>query len=182
MIRREASNAGEGRPSGIDAKMNQLQDPEIIQELYRASHAGVPIRLNVRGLCCLRPQVRGLSESIRVFSIVGRFLEHSRIYRFENAGNPEHYIGSADWMRRNLSNRVETVIPVLDDRLKRELDDILEIYRNDNCSAWDCGPDGAYTRRRPSDSEERRAAQEIFIESTRRREGTNRLSGAGLGR
>jgi polyphosphate kinase len=164
LIRREAEHAKAGRPCGIDAKMNQLQDPEIIHELYRANQAGVPIRLNVRGLSCLRPGVPGLSENIQVFSIVGRFLEHSRIYRFLNGGDPEYFIGSADWMKRPLSNRVETVVPIPDEKLKRELDGILEVYQTDNCSAWDCGPDGVYMRRTPREGEECRAAQESFIQ------------------
>jgi len=125
LIRREAEHAKAGRPSRIHAKMNQLQDSGIIRELYRASRAGVPIDLNVRGLCCLRPGVPGLSDTIRVFGVVGRFLEHSRLFRFENGGKPEHYIGSADWMKRNLNNRVETVAPVEDPALKSELDEIL---------------------------------------------------------
>ena len=128
----------------------------------------MPIRLNVRGLCCLRPGVPGLSETIRVFGVVGRFLEHSRIYRFENDGEPEFFIGSADWMKRNLTNRVETIMPVLDEAVN-ELDEILAVYEGDNCSAWDCRPDGSYVRRRPAQGEERRAAQETFILSTQGR-------------
>ena len=167
LIRREAEHAREGRPCGILAKMNQLQDSEIIRELYAASRAGVPIGLNVRGLCCLRPGVPELSESIRVYSVVGRFLEHSRLYRFENGGDPEYFIGSADWMRRNLNGRVETILPVLDAGVQRDLDEILAVYESDNSSAWDCGPDGSYRRRKPAKGEERRAAQEIFIERAR---------------
>ena len=163
LIRREAEHARAGRPSGIDAKMNQLQDAEIIHELYDASGAGVPIRLNVRGLCCLRPGVEGLSETVRVFGVVGRFLEHSRIFRFVNAGRPEHFIGSADWMKRNLNGRVETVIPVEDPALKRELDEILAAYEQDNCSVWDCGSDGEYVLRTPAAGEPRREVQEEFI-------------------
>jgi polyphosphate kinase len=163
LIRREAEHARKGKPSGITAKMNQLQDPGIIKELYEASRAGVPITLNVRGLCCLRPGVPGLSQTIRVFSVVGRFLEHSRIYRFANAGSPEYYIGSADWMRRNLNNRVETIVPVLDKTLMRQLDEILEVYEADNASAWDCGPDGVYARRSPGKGATRRAAQDELI-------------------
>lgn len=163
LIRREAEHARDGRPSGIYAKMNQLQDPEMIRELYRASQAGVPITLNVRGLCCLRPGMPGLSETIRVYSVVGRFLEHSRLYRFENGSEPEYYIGSADWMHRNLTNRVETVVPVLDAALRRELDSVIAVYENDNCTAWDSGPDGTYTRREAAEGEPRREAQEIFI-------------------
>jgi polyphosphate kinase len=178
MIRREAANAMAGRPSGIDAKMNQLQDPDIIRELYAASQAGVPIRLNVRGLCCLRPGLAGVSENIRVFSIVGRYLEHSRIYRFVNNGAPLHFIGSADWMKRNLNSRVETVVPILDDRLKQELDAILEVYYTDNCSAWDCGSDGVYKRRSPGEGEERRATQETFIRREREEPPASFLSSA----
>ena len=137
--------------------MNQLQDPKIIRELYRASRAGVPIELIVRGLCCLRPGVPGLSETIRVFSVVGRFLEHSRIYRFANGGDPDYFIGSADWMKRNLSRRVETIMPVFDPAIQQELLEILDVYARDNCSAWDCGPDGSYVRRQPL---ARRAAAE----------------------
>ena len=94
--------------------MNQLQDPQIIHELYQASQAGVPILLNVRGLCCLKPRIPNLSPTIRVYSTLGRFLEHGRIFRFENAGDPLFFIGSADWMRRNLDKRMETITPVFD--------------------------------------------------------------------
>jgi polyphosphate kinase len=164
LIRREARHSQEGRPSGIRAKMNQLQDTLIIRELYRANQAGVPISLNVRGLCCLRAGVSGLSDSIRVFSTLGRFLEHSRIYRFENGGDPEFFIGSADWMQRNLNRRVETIMPVSDPLLKQELEQTLQIYENDNCSAWDMKPNGRYKRRCPRKAQKRRAAQEVFIE------------------
>jgi polyphosphate kinase len=166
LIRREAEHAADGRPSGIAAKMNQLQDPEIIRELYRASQAGVPIDLNVRGLCCLRPGVPGLSETIRVFSVLGRFLEHGRIYRFENAGDREYFIGSADWMKRNLDRRVETIAPVNDKGLRQELDEILRVYKEDNHSAWDMAPDGSYTRRRPADGEQPRPSQDVFMSTT----------------
>ena len=176
LIRREAEHARAGRPSGIDAKMNQLQDAEIIHELYDASGAGVPIRLNIRGLCCLRPGVEGLSETVRVFSVVGRFLEHSRIFRFVNGGRPEHFIGSADWMKRNLNGRVETVIAVEDPGLKRQLDDILAAYEQDNCSVWDCGSDGEYVLRTPAAGESRREVQEEFI-----RRGRSVAEPAGVG-
>ncbi len=164
LVRREAEHARAGRPCGIDAKMNQLQDPEVIRELYLASQAGVPIRLNVRGKCVLRPGVPGLSQNIAVFSVVGRFLEHSRITRFRNGGDPEYFIASADWMRRNLSNRVEIAVPISDETLKHHLDGILEVYDNDNCSAWDCGPDGVYVRRTPGEGETCRNAQDTFIQ------------------
>ncbi len=176
LIRREAEHARAERPAGIDAKMNQLQDAEIIHELYDASGAGVPIRLNVRGLCCLRPGVEGLSETVRVFSVVGRFLEHSRIFRFVNGGHPEHFIGSADWMKRNLNGRVETVIPVEDPRLKQQVDDILAAYGQDNCSVWDCRSDGEYVLRTPAAGEPRREVQDEFI---RRRQGVAEPAGGG---
>ncbi|MFQ5627740.1 MAG: polyphosphate kinase 1 [bacterium] len=163
LIRREAEHAKAGRPCGIRAKMNQLQDPEIIRELYMASQAGVQISLNIRGLCCLRPGVPDLSENIRVYSVVGRFLEHSRVYGFENGGAPEYFIGSADWMKRNLDRRVETIAPVADETIKKQLATIFEVYDDDNNSAWDGQPDGSYVRRRPKDGEEPRSAQEIFI-------------------
>jgi polyphosphate kinase len=139
-----------------------LQDVDIIRELYEASRAGVPIRLNVRGLCCLRPGVPGLSETVRVFGVIGRFLEHSRIYRFRNGGDPEYFLGSADWMKRNLSNRVETIVPVLDVTLQREIDAVLDVYEQDNASAWDCDADGRYVLRRPADGAPARAAQDVL--------------------
>ena len=164
LIRREAGHARAGRPCGIRAKMNQLQDPQMIRELYQASLAGVPIGLNIRGLCCLRAGVPGLSPTIGVFSTLGRFLEHSRIYRFENGGAPEFFIGSADWMTRNLSRRMETVAPVCDPAIKAELETILRTYEQDNCSAWDMQPDGKYVRRHPAAGEAPRGAQQVFIE------------------
>jgi polyphosphate kinase len=164
MIRREADFAAAGKPCGIKAKMNQLQDMDIVRELYKASQAGVPISLNVRGLCTLVPGVSGLSDNINVFSIVGRFLEHSRIYAFVNGGDPEYYIGSADWMKRNLNRRVETIFPVLDEEVKRQLSTIIDVYESDNVSAWDCQPDGRYRKRHPAEGEPESSAQKEFIE------------------
>jgi len=149
-------------------KMNQLQDAQIIKELYHTGQAGVPISLNIRGLCCLRAGVPGLSENIRVFCTLGRFLEHSRIYRFENAGDPEYFIGSADWMRRNLDRRMESVMPVTDPELKIELEKTLQIYEDDNSSTWDMQPDGSYIRRKPKKGCKRRPAQETFIDMIER--------------
>jgi polyphosphate kinase len=163
LIRREARHARAGRPSGIRAKMNQLQDTLMIRELYLASQAGAPISLNVRGLCCLRAGVAGLSDTIRVYSTLGRFLEHGRIYRFENGGDPEYYLGSSDWMRRNLDRRMETIMRVADPVVKRELEETLRVFEEDNCSAWDMQPDGSYVRRRPKAGEAYRPAQETFI-------------------
>ena len=178
LIRRETRHCRGNRPSGIRAKMNQLQDPRIIGELYRAGQAGVPISLNVRGMCCLRAGVPGLSKNIRVYSTLGRFLEHARIYRFENEGDPEFFVGSADWMRRNLDRRMETIMPVTDPKLKQELEQTLQVYENDNCSAWDMQPDGKYVQRRPRQGEERRAAQEVFIEVISRQSQNKELNNA----
>ena len=122
------------------------------------------VRVNIRGLCCLRAGVPGLSENIRVYSTLGRFLEHSRIYRFENAGDPEFFIGSADWMTRNLNRRMETIMPVTDSQLKQELEQTLQVYENDNCSAWDMRSNGKYIKRRPRKNQKRNAAQEELIE------------------
>lgn len=163
LIRREAEHARAGRPSGIKAKMNQLQDPSLVRELYLASQAGVPISLNVRGLCILQPGVPGLSENIRVFSVLGRFLEHGRVYRFTNGGDREIFIGSADWMKRNLDRRVETSAPISDPRLKDEIDAIFAVLENDNDTAWDLQSDGSYIRLRPDGGEPAKAAQQEFI-------------------
>jgi polyphosphate kinase len=148
--------------------MNQLQDTQIILELYAAGQAGVPISLNVRGMCCLRAGVPGLSENIKVFSVLGRFLEHARIYRFENAGNPEFYIGSADWMRRNLDSRMETIMPVLDEQIAAELEHMLDVYESDNVTAWDMQPDNSYRRRSPAEGENPRPSQTRFIQEAAR--------------
>jgi polyphosphate kinase len=163
LIRREAKSAREGRPARICAKMNQLQDPKMIRELYSASRAGVKIELFVRGLCCLCAGVPGLSENIQLTSVVGRFLEHSRIYRFENEGDPLWFLGSADWMKRNLSNRVESVIPVTSPAVCAELEALIDVYRNDNASAWDADADGSYVKRVPKGDAPRYATQEVLI-------------------
>src|SRR5262249_22903598 len=118
LVRREGDRARAGQRSGIIAKMNSLVDKEIIQELCAASAAGVPIRLIVRGICCLRPGVPNVSENVRVISIVDRYLEHGRAYVFANGGDPEVYLSSADWMPRNLDRRVELMFPLLDERAK----------------------------------------------------------------
>ena len=167
LIRREAEHATQGRRAGIRAKMNQLQDPEIIRELYRASQAGVPISLNIRGLCCLRPGIPDLSENIRVFSVLGRFLEHGRIYGFENDGAPEYFFGSADWMKRNLDRRVETIAPVIEPTLIAEIEQILTVAENDNHSAWDLQADGTYCRRRPNEGEQASPSQKVFMDLVR---------------
>ncbi len=135
MIQKEIDNSLAGLPCGITAKVNSLVDPEMIELLYQASQANVPIRLIVRGICCLVPGLPGISENITVISIVGQLLEHSRIFKFENAGNPKIYMGSADWMPRNLDRRVELVFPIEDEDLKERAFDILETMWNDNLNA-----------------------------------------------
>ena len=154
LIEREAHHAREGHPARIIAKMNSIVDSEIIESLYRASQAGVDIDLIVRGICCLRPAVPGLSERIRVVSVIGRFLEHSRAWYFANQNKPEFYIGSADWMPRNLDRRVECVVPVEDPHLHPRLIALLETCLADNRQAWELAADGTYAQRNPMDSTE----------------------------
>lgn len=146
MIENEIENAKRSLPSGITAKVNSLVDPEIIELLYRASQAGVPVQLIVRGICCLIPEKEGLSENISVRSIVGKYLEHSRIFVFENAGNKKYYLGSADWMQRNLDRRVELVFPVEDNELRDRLADIMRFFLEDNTNARKMNADGTYSR------------------------------------
>lgn len=146
MIDREIQVSTPTSPGLIMAKVNSLEDPEIIESLYEASRQGVQILLNVRGICCLRPGVRGLSENIRVVSIVDRFLEHSRVFFFQNGGHEEVYLGSADWMVRNLSRRFELTFPIAQPDLARRVIHILQTYFNDNTNAWQLGPDGQYAR------------------------------------
>src|SRR6202045_2746131 len=162
MIDREAENAKKGKPSGIFGKVNSLVDPEVIQALYRASQSGVKIKLLVRGVCCLRSQVPGTSDNITVRSVIGRFLEHSRIYRFENAGHPEVYLASADWMARNFFRRVETCFPIEDQELRSRIDHLLETYWKDNVKAREQGLEPTYDRR-PIEGD-RVDAQAIFLE------------------
>jgi polyphosphate kinase len=162
LIAREAAFAREGRPARIVAKMNALVDRETIEALYDASQQGVQVDLLVRGICCLRPGVPGVSENIRVVSIVGRFLEHSRVWHFANGGMPEYYIASADWMPRNFSRRVEVAVPVEDPTLHARLASLLETCLGDDRQSWDLMADGTYARRRPVNGNER-ASQLIFL-------------------
>jgi polyphosphate kinase len=163
LIRRETKNALAGKPAGIMAKMNALFDKEVIEALYEASQAGVKIRLLIRGVCALRPGVKGLSENIQVKSIVGRFLEHSRIYHFENQGLPEVFIGSGDWMQRNLRERVEATIPIKDPNFIRQLEEILSLYWADNAKARVMDAEGNYTRATIQGQEILINAQEWFL-------------------
>ena len=143
-IKEETENAKKGLPCGITAKVNSLVDPEIIGLLYQASQAGVPVKLVVRGICCLIPGLPGVSENITVISIVGQLLEHSRIFRFENAGDPKIYMGSADWMPRNLDRRVELVFPIEEEDLKQRAFEILDTFLQDNTNARMMLPDTTY--------------------------------------
>jgi len=146
MIERESANARAGKPARIIVKINALVEPQIIETLYAASRSGVRVDLIVRGVCALRPGIPGVSENITVRSVIGRFLEHSRVYWFENAGDPELYLASADWMERNFFRRVEIAFPVLRKQLRERITKDLEIYLADNTNAWELRPDGTYAR------------------------------------
>lgn len=163
LIDRETAHARAGKPARIIAKLNRLADEQMIESLYEASQAGVSVDLIIRGICMLRPGVPGLSENIRVRSIVGRFLEHSRIFYFANGGSEETYIGSSDWMYRNLNRRVEVVSPVQDPKLSAYLkDEVLNSYLRDNVNARELQPDGSYTRVSPAADEKPFDSQMYF--------------------
>jgi polyphosphate kinase len=169
-IERERDNARAGKPARIVAKLNSLVDQEIIEKLYEASSAEVTIDLVVRGICCLRPKVPGLSDYIRVVSIVGRFLEHSRIYFFENGGQPEVYLSSADWMPRNFLRRVEVAFPIETPQLRDPIiNEVLPRFLNDRVKSRELQPDGTYRRLKPEGPEERSQAQWHFREVSRER-------------
>ena len=164
MIRREAANARNGGTGHIIAKVNALVEPAIIDALYEASNAGVYIDLVVRGICSLRPGIPGVSENIRVRSIVGRFLEHTRCYYFHNGGNEEVYCSSADWMDRNMFRRIEVMFPILDPVLKRRLIGDLDAYLQDNSQAWRLSADGSYQPLAPDDTDENPAQLKLLGE------------------
>jgi polyphosphate kinase len=166
MIEREMRHAAAGKKGRIIAKMNALEDIEVIQALYKASQAGVEIDLIVRGFCCLRPGMPHLSENIRVSSVVGRFLEHSRIFYFYNDNREEFFVGSADWMNRNLSHRVEAAVPIEDPSLQSRLREILDIMLADNREAWDLAADGSWTQRHPQPGEPERGTHQRLMEIT----------------
>jgi len=163
-IEREIAHAEAGKDAHIRFKANALEDADMTRALYRASMAGVKVELIVRDTCRLRPGVPGLSENIRVISVVGRFLEHARIYYFRNDGAEEYFIGSADPMKRNLESRVECVAPVEDPALRREMEAILSIQLKDRRGTWDMQPDGRYVRRMPTEDEIQESGQEQLIE------------------
>jgi len=164
-IIREAENQKANKNGRIIAKINGILEPAVIQALYRASQAGVKIDIVCRGICALRPGIPGISENIRVVSIIDRYLEHSRIFYFGNNNNPEVYVGSADWMDRNLSRRVEVVFPILEPKLKaRIIDEILAITLADNVKARLLQPDGSYVRIKPKPGETLVRSQERFLD------------------
>ena len=177
LIQREAEHARAGRPAHVIAKMNALVDPRMIDALYAASQAGMRIHLLVRGICCLKPGVPGLSENILVTSIIGRFLEHSRIFYFANGGAPEYYIGSSDWMQRNFDRRVEAVAPVEKAALHERLRSLLDLYLGDNRQAWDLREDGRWVQRTPGGGVMRASHELLLVNSWGIVEGA---AGAGL--
>jgi polyphosphate kinase len=164
MIDREAENCRQGKTGRIVVKMNSLVDQPVIQALYEASQAGVEIDLIIRGICCLRPGLPKISENIRVISIIGRFLEHSRIFYFHNNGEEEIFIGSADWMTRNLSRRVEAVTPIESPEIFRDLQEILGVMLADNRKAWELQSDGSSIQRKPHKGEDAHNTHDIFME------------------
>jgi polyphosphate kinase len=162
LIAREAEHARAGRGGRIIAKMNALVDAEIVSALYAASQAGAQIDLIIRGICCLRPGLEGRSENITVRSIIGRFLEHSRVLYVANAGAPEYFLGSADWMPRNLDRRVEVMVPIEDPSLHRRIQGVLETCLRDNRQAWVLRSDGTYEQQQPGE-EPARGTQGILM-------------------
>jgi polyphosphate kinase len=158
-VQREADHARAGTPARMILKMNSLVDPTLIEALYEASRAGVEIVLIVRGICCLRPGVLGASERIRLISIIDRYLEHTRLFYFENAGDSEYWLSSADWMPRNLDHRVELAFPVLDAALRAELRHILELQLGDTEKAREILSDGSSQRLRARSGEGRRSQE-----------------------
>lgn len=161
-IRGEAEQARAGKPARIIAKVNSLIDPAIIDELYRASQAGVQIDLLVRGMCSLRPRVAGISENIEVISIIDRYLEHARIFCFHNGGEPKYWLASADWMERNFDRRLEIAFPVLDPQHQAKLREILEVQLNDCVKSWRLQPDGKWRRSPPCGPEPVRSQERLY--------------------
>jgi len=168
-----AKAAQEGKPARIRIKCNNLTDPDIVEELYKASQAGVEVDIMVRAMCTLLPGVPGQSERIRVRSVLGRFLEHSRLYCFEADEQRTYLLGSADLMPRNLDHRIEVVVPVEDAGVRAEIEGVMKALLADNTQAWELGPDGTWSRVSPKKSERRRPAQTAFM---RRRDRARRLA------
>jgi polyphosphate kinase len=163
LIDREAKRSSQEYPGRITAKLNALADTDVIEALYRASQAGVKITLAIRGICMLIPGLPGLSENIRVISIIGHYLEHSRIYYFSNGGAEEFFLASADWMPRNLERRIELMFPVLQEDIKAQVRDILDAYTRDNSHAWELASGGAWARISSPKGEKPFSVQEYFL-------------------
>jgi len=181
LIERERQRAESGQAAEIRAKMNALVDEDVIRALYDAAKAGVRIRLNVRGICCLRPGVKGLSETIQVVSIVDRFLEHARIFYFRNGGDEEVYLSSADWMPRNLDKRIELLFPVESEEGKQKVLTALDVPFQDNVKARWLQPDGSYKRRRPAKGDEPfRAQLQLYREAQKAVDRARAVSGVTL--
>ncbi|MFO0679067.1 MAG: polyphosphate kinase 1 [Polyangiaceae bacterium] len=178
MIARETDHARHGRPARITAKMNSLVDADVIDALYRASQVGVPIQLHVRGICCLRPGIPGLSESIEVRATIDRFLEHQRVFHFANGGKDEIYLSSADWMPRNFHRRVEVMIPIEDPALRARLVETLAIGFADNTKVWTLQADGKYVRVQPKPGVAPMRSQQRFIDLARDKVKVAEVSGA----
>ena len=177
LIHRELEHARAGRPAKIVAKMNALVDPDVIDALYLASQAGVTIELVVRGICCLRPGIAGLSERIRVVSVVDRFLEHARVVSFENGGNPEVYLASADWMPRNFQRRVEVMFPVEDPALSKYVrEEVLAAMASDTMKARVMRGDGTYERAAHAEGQAPVRSQQRFMDAAREKTRAGRLS------
>jgi polyphosphate kinase len=164
LIEEQIEKAKDGEPASITCKTNSLTDPQIIELLYEASQAGVKIDLIVRSICCLRPGVEGVSENIRVVSLVGRFLEHARIFAFSDGDDEKMYLGSADLMQRNLNRRVETAFPLREKRHREKVRRLLDLQLADNANGWELGPDGTFERLHPKDGEEYLDSQAILLE------------------
>ena len=182
LIQRETDHARAGRPARITAKMNALVDADVVEALYRASQAGVPITLLVRGICCLRPGVPRVSETIEVRAIVDRFLEHGRLFHFANGGKDDVYLASADWMPRNFHRRVEVMVPVEDPALRARLIEILQVSVNDNVKSWRLLADGTYARVQPKPGAPLVRSQMRFIEMARDKAKGAEAAGSGSGR
>jgi len=164
MIARETAHAEAGKPAHMIIKINALTDAKMIRALYKASIAGVKVDLLIRGMCCLRPGITGVSQNIRVRSIVGRFLEHSRVYWFANDGDERMYLASADLMERNLDRRVETGFPIEDKKLRQRIRKELDLYLADNATTWQLHSDGSYARLHPTDVQAAHDVQQQLLE------------------
>lgn len=180
LLERELEHLRQGRPAGVLVKVNGLTDERAIRAVYRAAREGLKIRLLVRGICSLRPGVTGLSESVSVHSVIGRFLEHGRVFCFENGGSPEAYLGSADLMGRNLYRRVECIVPLRDAQARKEALEVMELMWQDRRQSWELTPDGSWARLDPGSSEpgiqdrliERARARPLRWENPKRRGGS----------